>query len=165
MKTKQRTLLLVLFAALCSLPMRAQDAPMAQKLIIIKNNNVEVTIFLKEEPIITFDSDNPELMIVTTNSSRIELQTYELNRMIIDQYEDTKINLLNADKSATFSWKDEALIVDVTSEYSSLSIYRIDGKLYYNQQLQMGKHAISLSQLPKGTYIIKINADIIKISK
>ena len=122
-------------------------------------------VFLKEEPIITFDSDNPELMIVTTNSSRIELQPYELNRMIIDQYEDTKINLLNADKSATFSWKDEALIVDVTSEYSSLSIYRIDGKLYYNQQLQMGKHAISLSQLPKGTYIIKINADIIKISK
>lgn len=63
----------------------------------------------------------------------------------------------------TFSNGDR-LSLTVTAA-ATLRVYSTDGTLVLQKQLAAGSNEVSMSQLPMGTYIVKLNGSTLKISK
>ena len=138
-------------------------AETVQKLVISKNDQTEVSFLMSEEPVVKFNESNNSRMEISTTTSKIELNTFDLNKMTLVNIDNTKIdNLLNPSETS-FTWQGDALLIDVAKDTSSIVVYGIDGKEILSKTFSAGRHALSLSSLPKGACVIKINGKTIKI--
>ena len=158
-----KTFLLVLLALPSSLSLIAQDAIVAQKLVISKSDKTEFSFLLSEKPKIMFQDDNYGRMDITTTSSKLTLDIYELDKMTIVSVEDTKISDIIGRTDATLTWHGDALLIDVQSGNSKVMIFGADGKVFLSQELLAGRHIIPLTDFPKGVNLIKVNNETIKI--
>ena len=160
MNTRLKKLNLTLLILIVSSSVMAETV---QKLVISKNDQTEVSFLMSEEPVVKFNESNNSRMEISTTSSKIELNTFDLNKMTLVNIDNTKIdNLLNPSETS-FTWQGDALLIDVAKDTSSIAVYGIDGKEILSKTLSAGRHALSLSSLPKGACVIKINGKTIKI--
>ena len=155
-----------LFLMMCFSPLRlmAEDI---KKMVISKNDGTEVSFLLSENPRITFfrnyHYEYCSNMKITTISHEMELSTIDLNKMAIESVSVTGIINLVSEKDAVFSWQGDALYIEVMEGHTIIVVYDSGGKIILFKSLDRGKHALSLSDLPKGVNIIKINDEILKI--
>lgn len=163
MKARLKALFFVLLAMFGSLPLLAQETDMVQKLVISKNDKTEVSFLLNEEPKIKFSESDYSIMEIVAASSKIELSTIELNKMTIVSVDNSKIDDLLNSSGTSFTWQGDALLIEVNMGETVMSVYSIDGKQILSRMLPLGRHALSLSSLPKGACVIKINDNTFKI--
>lgn len=162
MKTRLKTLFLMLLLLSGSLPLMAQETTKVQKLVITKNDKTEVSFLLSEEPKITFRHNYSDNMVISTTTKEIEVSAFELDKMVTVSVEESGIESIHANNNTSFKWEGDALMIEVTSGSSSITVYGMDGKNYFSKQLTKGRHALSLSKLPKGAYVINIDGETIK---
>ncbi|MBR1668972.1 MAG: T9SS type A sorting domain-containing protein [Bacteroidaceae bacterium] len=146
---------------MCLFPLQlmAEDV---QQLVISKNDGTEVSFLLSEEPKIKFQENNYSIMEVSTPNHKMKLSTFDLNNMKVITVDLT--NIVNiTDEKVSFVWKGDALMVNVSTGTSIIAVYDMAGKEVLSKTLAVGKHALSLSDLPKGVYIVKISGKTIKI--
>ena len=163
MKARLKALFLVLLAMFGSLPLLAQETDMVQKLVISKNDKTEISFLLSEEPKIKFSESDYSIMEIVAASSKIELSTSKLNKMTLVSMDNSKIDDLLSPSGTSFTWQGDALLIDVNMGNTMMSVYSIDGKQILSKTLLPGRHALSLSSLPKGACVIKINDNTYKI--
>lgn len=178
-----------LFLMICfsTLQLMADDV---QKLVISKDDGTEISFLLNENPKIVFSEQltvendgwyrevdwvkevskwlaneivNRSLMKITTDNHEIELSTFKLDKMTTININATDITNLGNKKEKVFSWQGDALYVEVLKDCTIIVVYDAGGKKILSKSLDKGKHALSLSDLPKGVNIIKINDEILKI--
>ena len=160
---KRKQLLLTLFVLISNLPLLAQETDLVQKLVISKNDKTEVSFLLSEEPKIKFSESDYSIMVIVAASSKIELSTIELKKMTIVSVDNSKIDDLLNSSGTSFTWQGDALLIEVNMGETVMSVYSIDGKQILSRMLPLGRHALSLSSLPKGACVIKINDNTFKI--
>ena len=140
-----------------------------QKLVISKYDGTEVSFLLSESPIITICIwrdpyyEDDERMKITTASHQMEFYTYHLDKMNIIRIDVTGITNLASEKESVFSWQGEALYIEIVTGNTMIAVYDVGGKKILSKSLGVGKHALSLSELPKGMNMVKIGKETLKI--
>lgn len=146
-----------------------------QKLIIVKNDNTEVSILLSDEPKmhfshyyhVNYSQEMCNLIITTSDGNTIELDSYNLDKMTVVSTDDvvTKVNNLMDNDASSFARQGDTFLVTVTSGNTWISVQKIDGKQILSKKLGQGQHALSLSDFPVGVYVVTINNKSIKVYK
>ncbi|MBQ8710986.1 MAG: hypothetical protein IJ550_10540 [Bacteroidaceae bacterium] len=145
-----------------------------QKLVISKNDGTEVSFLLRDKPKITFGiADLYYLyynvynkcrdMTITTTDHKIVLSTLGLDKMTVVTADVTGVFNLVHEKETEFTLLGDALYVEVVTGNTMIAVYDVGGKKILSKNLAVGKHALSLSELPKGMNIIKIDKETLKI--
>ena len=154
---------------------KAEDV---QKLVISKNDGTEVSFLLKDKPKITFGEDKCDdgfenfevwtkafydrIKIMTDNHT-MEFSSLELDKMNVVTMDVSGIANIGSEKGTMFSWNGDALYVEVMMGNANMVVYDVAGKMILSKCLGKGKHALSLSDLPKGMSIVKVNDETLKI--
>ncbi len=138
-----------------------------QKLVIVKNDNTEVSFFISEQPTIKFEKEDYERMYVVTSNNTVELHTPMLHKMTVVSTDDvvTNVNNLMTNGVSSFVRQGDAFMVTVTSGSTMITVQNIDGRQILSKRLGQGCHALSLSDFPTGVYVVNINNESIKIYK
>lgn len=147
----------IIFASLlfvASLPMLADD----YQYLTVAHASVEQSIELASIQKITFDTQGGHT-IVTTTEGEVRFPISEMEKMFFSATP-TAIKSLPA-KSDNLSYAKGKLNVDAEGV---LYIYAASGQAVRMAKVD-GKTSISLSNLPKGTYIVKLGSQTIKIQK
>lgn len=129
----------------------------ADNLLVIEMKDAsKVTFNLEEKPTIHFSDDK-----LLLESEKVAAE-YNLNNVL--KFYFTKIintdteNIKEEIKEIHFSYFDEVLDIEGIEENDIISIYNISGKIVdinYNRNSNNAK--ISLRELPKGIYIVKVS--------
>ena len=134
-----------------------------QKLVISKNDGTEVSFLLRDKPIITFGDGVYSEMNIKTANHEIGLSTHDLDKMTIISADASNITNIKSKKETMFSWKGDALYIEVLTGNATIVVYDMGGKMILSKSLGVGKHALSLSEFPKGMCVIKVNDETLKI--
>ena len=145
-------------------------ADIVQKLVVRHLNVYDgmVSFLLSENPEIRFLKNweyaiDYRIVEITTTNSRIELSQEDLDQMTVVNISTNDITNIANDKESTFKLQGDALFVEVGGGNTMIAVYDVTGKNILSKTLGAGKHALSLSDLPKGMCIIKINNESLKI--
>jgi hypothetical protein len=148
-------------------------AETVQKLVISKNDGTEVSFLLGEDaPNVEFiDFDYTRRMRLRVFDS--QLSTYidyylyieDLDKMTIVDEDATQVENIMNEKDAKCQWKGNALLVEVFSDKSTVIVYDTEGKVFLSRKLAPGKYALSLSDIPNGTFLVKVNETTFKMVK
>lgn len=103
---------------------------------------------------ITFDETN--MILNLTNGDTEILPFSVLTEMTIGDGS-TGISLVGMDKTG-LELKNGSLSVDMKDD-GTVILYDSAGKKRFSQRVKAGKNSISVSHLPKGVYIVKVNGD------
>ena len=158
--TKKRTMTKVLLLAvlcLCSSAIKADDMVLQVWLA----DGQTMSINLSEEPRTTYSDGN--LVIMTTKTT----VTFPLEKVKKFTYRDASngINQPNVVKAA-FSADGETLSFSDLKSGTTILLYNVAGQLLRSVTPDSGNRAVvSVSQLPTGVYVVKMNDATYKITK
>lgn len=140
----------------------AAGADTGTSLVVLMKNGNTSTFELATKPKVTFDATN--LMIHTVNED-VSIPLTDIVRYWFEINEATGITEKDADKSA-IDYKDGALVLNGLKAGTEVHVYDADGR---EVQAMTARHdgtsRLSLSQLPTGVYIVKLNSTTYKITK
>ena len=151
---KPMKLRLLLFLSLMAvLPAFADDA----NLVIKQKGGSETILLLSTNPVITFQD---EYMVVTSDVS-----SFMIPIDMIESYgaanDVTAIHHITQEHS---EYKDGSVVFSGLYHDSNVSIYKADGTLISSQKADNSGHAVvSVSNLPKGVYIVRTPNSSMKI--
>lgn len=158
--TKKRTMTKVLLLAvlcLCSSAIKADDMVLQVWLA----DGQTMSINLNEEPRTTYSDGN--LVIMTTKTT----VTFPLEKVKKFTYRDASngISQPNVVKAA-FSADGETLSFSDLKSGTTILLYNVAGQLLRSVTPDSGNRAVvSVSQLPTGVYVVKMNDATYKITK
>lgn len=158
--TKKRTMTKVLLLAvlcLCSSAIKADDMVLQVWLA----DGQTMSINLNEEPRTTYSDGN--LVIMTTKTT----VTFPLEKVKKFTYRDASngISQPNVVKAA-FSADGETLSFSDLKSGTTILLYNVAGQLLRSVTPDFGNRAVvSVSQLPTGVYVVKMNDATYKITK
>ena len=148
---KRLLLLLVSFSVSCW--MWANDYLM----VIDFTDGSEVSIGLSKHPKLTFTDQR---LCVSVEG---EMSEYELADVVNFHFADASasIHTLREEEDFRMFWQSNDLIVVLhTSPDARVLLYGVDGMFYPSRvSVQGNRHEISLSDLPKGIYLLNINSN------
>lgn len=148
-----RKLLLTILVLCCCLLAKAED----KTLMITFSDNTTQTFVLSALPQISMANDK---MTITTASATAEYDLYKVKTFTFG----TSTGIQNIGTDVSFSTQGDRIIVSGTD--AQVRLFAIDGKAVSATPVRTDGHTvISLSELPKGIYIINVNGKSVKISK
>lgn len=148
---KRLLLLLISFSVSCW--MWANDYLM----VIDFTDGSEVSIGLSKHPMLTFADQR---LCVSVEG---EMSEYELADVVNFHFTEApaSIHALREEEDFRMVWQsDDLIVVFHTSPEARVLLYGVDGTFYPNRvNVQGNRFEISLSELPKGIYLLNINSN------
>ena len=136
-------MILSLALLLPMLAMGADDAEILNALRLHKASGEEVTILLKERPVVTFVSND---LVVTTQSNEVSYPSADIMKFI--------------------SFLGDELQVAHLTPATEVAVYTLDGKCVATATTDAkGAASISLSGQPAAVYVVKTSSVTFKIRK
>lgn len=146
-------MILSLALLLPMLAMGADDAEILNALRLHKASGEEVTILLKERPVVTFVSND---LVVTTQSNEVSYPSADIMKFTYEavEYSDGLSHL-----------GDELQVAHLTPA-TEVAVYTLDGKCVATATTDAkGAASISLSGQPAAVYVVKTSSVTFKIRK
>ena len=148
---KRLLLLLISFSVSCW--MWANDYLM----VIDFTDGTEVSIGLSKHPVLSFADQR---LCVSVEGEKSE---YELADVVNFHFAEapTSIHTLREEEDFRMVWQsDDLIVVFHASPEARVLLYGVDGTFYPNRvNVQDNRFEISLSDLPKGIYLLNINSN------
>ena len=149
-------MILSLALLLPMLAMGADDAVILNALRLHKASGEEVTILLKERPVVTFVSND---LVVTTQSNEVSYPSADIMKFTYEAVEYSGVNGL-AQSGSLISFLGDELQVAHLTPTTEVAVYTLDGKC-----VTKGAASISLSGQPAAVYVVKTSSVTFKIRK
>lgn len=155
-------MILSLALLLPMLAMGADDAEILNALRLHKASGEEVTILLKERPVVTFVSND---LVVTTQSNEVSYPSADIMKFTYEAVEYSGVNGLAQTGSLISFLGDELQVAHLTSA-TEVAVYTLDGKCVATATTDAkGAASISLSGQPAAVYVVKTSSVTFKIHK
>ena len=152
-------MILSLALLLPMLAMGADDAVILNALRLHKASGEEVTILLKERPVVTFVSND---LVVTTQSNEVSYPSADIMKFTYEAVEYSGVNGL----AQTGSFLGDELQVAHLAAATEVAVYTLDGKCVATATTDAkGAASISLSGQPAAVYVVKTSSVTFKIRK
>ncbi len=160
MRKLEQYFTMLLFLGLSSLPVMrlyAQD----KYLQVLQKDGQVMSFNLKEEPKTTYSEGK---LIITTTKTKISYPLEQVHRFT---YSDGTNGIMSTySMKVTLSDNGEVLTFDGLRPQTSITLYNIAGQLLSITNSDSSPQVkVSVSDLPTGVYIIKVNGVSYKISK
>ena len=157
MKQKRLHILAVLAALLMASIAKADDIA----LHVLLSDGQVVAINLNEEPLTTYKDGN---LVITTTKNTV---TYPLEKVKRYTYASASSGITSPKGvEATFSADGETLTFKGLKTGTSIMLYNVAGQLLRKvAPTTEGHAAVSVSKLPTGVYVVKMNDATYKITK
>jgi len=131
-------------------------------LVIDFTDGTEVTFALAKQPVISFAEQR---LLVSVEGEMSEFELADVANFHFRE-ELSDIRSVSAENEYHIVWAGNDCILIFAAPTVRASLYGIDGTLYPNRVKYCGRIEISLSDLPKGNYLITINnSRTIKINR
>lgn len=159
---------IMLFLALLTI-FSSSIAQTAKALVLLKNDNSEVSILMSRNPVITFpESTTIEIQTGKNSSSQgnmesIKIDSEDVKKITIEEIKVSQIATPDSQKDTELFIKSNSLRIIVNSEKVSLEIYTLDGRSILSETLGPGETLIPLDSLPKDVIIIKVDNQTLKL--
>lgn len=125
--------------------------------IVIKQKSGNETIFeLSTNPVITFLGED---MVITNDFTSISFPIEDIDSYTADNGTTTAI----ASTKEKPMFENGRILFNGISKGTPISVYSLDGRLISKQLTDADKAEVPLSSLPKGTYIISVENNKIKV--
>ena len=154
-------MILSLALLLPMLAMGADDAEILNALRLHKASGEEVTILLKERPVVTFVSND---LVVTTQSNEVSYPSADIMKFTYEAVEYSGVNGL-AQTGSLISFLGDELQVAHLTPATEVAVYTLDGKCVATATTAKGAASISLSGQPAAVYVVKTSSVTFKIRK
>ena len=128
-------------------------------LVIITNDNVETTYYLRKLPKVTIDGDD---LVVKASSATVRFPMNQVKKMT---YKQTDPIPTQVERDAPWRVTNEAVLFNDLPENSIVSVYSTDGRRIGSYPATCGSYALSLNAFSTGIYIINVNGLTFKIYK
>ncbi len=150
-----------IFLLLSFLVLTVANAEVTTNLIICAKDGTKTEYALTEKPVITFSKTN---LIISTKSVNV---SYPLDDFSHFAYESRNITSVeDVLGSSSFNFSGDKLLFTNLKIDTYLYLYNLDGALLISKHLvKNNNHAVSLSELQPGTYVVKVNKSAYKIIK
>ncbi len=146
--------LLVAIATILSLPALADD----YNLYIVNTSNVKTAYAVSDVQKITFENGN--VVVTATDGTTVSTAISAISELYFNTETAESISRLNTD--GTFSFDGEN--ITLAHATSTIRVYQASGLLVASLTASDGQ-PISLSQLPRGIYIVNVDGLNFKIAK
>jgi hypothetical protein len=127
-------------------------------LVIEQQDGEKVSYALNDIRKITFDSD---YMYLNLSSGTTEALPFEVLSNLTVDGDDTGFELISKEKTG-MELKDGTLSLDMKSD-GTVTLYDAAGKTVRTIAVRAGQNSVSLGEMPKGMYIVKVNGSSQKI--
>jgi hypothetical protein len=125
--------------------------------IVIKQKSGNETVFeLSTNPIITFLGED---MVITNDFTSISFPLEDIDSYTADNGTTTPI----ASTKEKPMFENGRILFNGISKGTPISVYSLDGRLISKQMTDADKAEVPLISLPKGTYIISVENNKIKV--
>jgi len=125
--------------------------------IVIKQKSGNETVFeLSTNPIITFLGED---MVITNDFTSISFPLEDIDSYTADNGTTTAI----ASTKEKPMFENGRILFNGISKGTPISVYSLDGRLISKQMTDADKAEVPLISLPKGTYIISVENNKIKV--
>ena len=125
--------------------------------IVIKQKSGNETIFeLSTNPVITFQGED---LVITNDFTSISFPIEDIDSYTADNGTTTAI--ASTKKEPMF--ENGRILFNGITKGTPISVYSLDGRLISKQLTSADKAEVFLSSLPKGTYIISVENNKIKV--
>lgn len=151
---KKTLVAFAIFAALCL-------QGNAQNLIVAEAEGTESVFSLDNLQRITFANGN--IQIVQTNGTTTPFSIALINKLFFGEPTQIEKVLMNSNELVQYSTSDEIQVNCKAGE--TITLYGIGGNIILTQRQSADGGAISIAQLPKGIYLLRVNNQTVKISK
>ena len=146
--------LLLLFFCFC---MSCMAWAIDYQLVIDFTDGTEVTFALSRQPVLSFADQN---LCVSVEG---EMSEYQLADVVNFHFTEApaSIHALREEEDFRMIWQsDDLIVVFHASPEARVLLYGVDGTFYPNRvNAQGNRYEISLSDLPKGIYLLNINSN------
>lgn len=143
-------------------------AEVAKCLILIhEENEGSIYLPLSNNPTITFpceEESNYPMIQVVSNGEIFSFNLVDINRIELKDVNIGTSSVKDISVPKNISIKDGNIVIEVNSEKTTYSITGVNGIVYKSGTLSSGTHIVSLSELGKGIFIIKLGEKSLKIS-
>lgn len=130
-------------------------------LVVWAKDGTQVAYDFKEKPIVTF-SDN--YLVITSESSQVSYNLGDYDHFSFENEIPTDISSL--DVNGNISIEDDHLVFPGIKSGTRLKIYTLNGTIIYDKQINVnGNYTLSISNMPKGMYIVAIGKLAYKLKK
>ncbi len=130
-------------------------------LVVWAKDGTQVAYDFKEKPIVTF-SEN--YLVITTESSQVSYSLGDYDHFSFEYEIPTDISSL--DVNGNISVEDDHLIFLGIGAGARLKIYTLNGTILYDKLINNnGNYYLSMSNIPKGMFIVAIGKLIYKLQK
>ena len=131
-------------------------------LVVKLKNGTETEFFLKDKPQVRFEGTD---LKVTSSLGDTSFALADVLRFTYTKREGTGIDEI-IDNKKGIGIQDGVLVISQLEAGTNVSIYSLDGKLLRQSNAQhAGTFRLSLSELPSGIYLVKIDNVTYKITK
>jgi len=125
--------------------------------IVIKQKSGNETVFeLSTNPVITFLGED---MVITNDFTSISFPIEDIDSYTADNGTTTAI----ASTKEKPMFENGRILFNGISKGTPISVYSLDGRLISKQMTDADKAEVPLISLPKGTYIISVENNKIKV--
>lgn len=130
-------------------------------LVVWAKDGTQIAYDFKEKPIVTF-SDN--YLVITSESSQVSYNLGDYDHFSFENEIPTDISSL--DVNGNISIEDDHLVFPGIKSGTRLKIYTLNGTIIYDKQINVnGNYTLSISNMPKGMYIVAIGKLAYKLKK
>lgn len=130
-------------------------------LVVWAKDGTQVAYDFKEKPIVTF-SDN--YLVITTEGSQVSYSLRNYDHFSFEYEIPTEISSL--DVNGNISIEDDYLVFPGIKSGTRLKIYTLNGTIIYDKLINNnGNYYLSMSNIPKGMFIVAIGKLIYKLQK
>ena len=125
--------------------------------IVIKQKSGNETVFeLSTNPVITFEGEE---MVITNDFTSISFPLEDIDSYTADNGTTTAI--VSTKEKPMF--ENGRILFNGIAKGTPISVYSLDGRLISKQMTDADKAEVPLISLPKGTYIISVENNKIKV--
>ncbi len=150
--------LLVLLTVFCVGTRAAQ----VETLVVKLKNGSETAFFLKDKPQVKFEGTN---LKVTSSAGDATFALADVLQFTYDKRDTSGINETVTEPTGVI-FKDDVLVVSQLKVNAVVSVYGLDGILVRQWKApHAGTFRLSLSELPSGLYLVKVDNITYKIMK
>lgn len=150
--------LLVLLTVFCVGTRAAQ----VETLVVKLKNGSETAFFLKDKPQVKFEGTN---LKVTSSAGDTTFALADVLQFTYDKRDTSGINETVTEPTGVI-FKDDVLVVSQLKVNAVVSVYGLDGILVRQWKApHAGTFRLSLSELPSGLYLVKVDNITYKIMK
>ena len=150
--------LLVLLTVFCVGTRAAQ----VETLVVKLKNGSETAFFLKDKPQVKFEGTN---LKVTSSAGDATFALADVLQFTYDKRDTSGINETVTEPTGVI-FKDDVLVVSQLKVNAVVSVYGLDGMLVRQWKApHAGTFRLSLSELPSGLYLVKVDNITYKIMK